>query len=117
MKDGLRLMVRSKVSDQNAKLKVGQIAAAMLEGSIPYLKGAIELTVLREELGIYANDPDFFVFVGLLAEIDQLPLGRNLQNWTDDNVVKYQQVISESEVWAKEFTLSQCKSLASRFKT
>ncbi|GAB1256253.1 hypothetical protein NBRC116494_07550 [Aurantivibrio plasticivorans] len=107
--------MQRQTSTDSAKRRAGEVASAMLQGSMPYLKGVIELVSLREALGIYENDPDFFAFTGVLAEINNLPLGSNPDNWTDENIAKHRDVISESEKWAKAFSSTQCRAIAERF--
>ena len=87
----------------------------MLDGSLNYFQGAEALLALRDELGIYANDPDFVVFVGVLSEVEYLRDEGGNFNWTlvDDPALKKQ--ISESLVWAKSISLESCKSLVRRY--
>ncbi len=97
------------------KTKIGDIAKAMIDGSLNYFQGAEAILALRDELGIYANDPDFVVFVGVLSEIEYLRGDAGEFNWEllDDPALKKQ--ISESLAWAKSISLENCKSLARRY--
>jgi hypothetical protein len=96
--------------------RVGQVARAMLDGSMNYLVGAIELEKLRHELGAYENDPDFIVFVAVKMDVQSLPdyeqLITSLQKYPEKNT---DENIRESVVWAKSISLEQCKSLAARY--
>ena len=95
--------------------RIGEVALGMLDGSVHYLKGSIELASLRHEIGAYENDPDFFVFVAILSEIDSLPLESPRQEWSVEEIARHEPEIMKSIEWAKEISLPQCKSLAERF--
>lgn len=98
------------------KQRIAQIAAAMIEGDMDYLEGALELLSLREEIGAYANDPDFIAFVAVASEVDSLPIGPSRKHWSKEALARHQTEIQESTEWAKEISLENCKSLARRFK-
>ena len=100
----------------NKKARIGEVALGMLDGSVHYLKGSIELESLRHEIGAYANDPDFIVFVAILSEIDSLPFESPRQEWSAEELARYEPEIKQSIDWAKEISLVQCESLAERFR-
>lgn len=99
----------------DVRKQVASLAQGMLNGDIHYLKGAIEIAELRDALGAYANDPDFVVFAAIMAEIDELPLGRDVSRWTESAMKRYQTEIDESLAWAKSISMTQCRSIAIRF--
>lgn len=102
--------------NQSAKKRIGEVASLMLDGRMNYLEGSLELLSLREDIGAYENDPDFFAFVAVAAEINSLPLAKTLSLWSDEEKERYQSEIASSINWAKEVSLSNCKSLALRYK-
>lgn len=91
------------------------MALGMLDGTIPYLEGAIELSSLRFELGVSEDDQDFLAFAAVASEVDHLPIGTPRQYWSKEALIRHEPEIQKSVVWAKEFSLSQCKSLSERF--
>lgn len=93
-----------------------KIASAMLDGSISYLEGAIELSVLRFEVGLPADDKDFLVFSGVSSETDHLPIGTARQHWSKEALARHEPEVQQSIAWAKEVSLSECKSIIERFK-
>lgn len=95
--------------------RIGEVASGMLDGSVHYLEGSIELASLRHEIGAYENDPDFIVFVAILSEIDSLPQGRSRNDWSAEALAQHERKIKKSIEWAKKVSLSQCRSLAERF--
>ena len=97
------------------QLRIGEVARGMLDGSVHYLEGSIELAELRHKIGAYENDPDFFAFVAILSEIDTLPIGLSPQEWSAEMLEQHKTEIQQSIEWAKEFSLTQCQSLADRF--
>ena len=101
----------------NAKrIRVGEVARGMLDGSIHYLEGAIELASLRHDVEAYENDPDFIAFVAVLSRIDRLPIDDSLQQWSEEYLLVHKQEIQKAIKWAKEFSLAQCQSLAERYR-
>lgn len=76
---------------QKQRNRAVAVARGMLDGSIHYLEGAVELSSLRFEIGLPENDSNFLAFTAVVSEIEQ------------------------SMNWAKEFSLSNCKSIIERF--
>ena len=107
--------MNNKEQVKKMQARIGEIATGMLDGSVHYLEGSIELASLRHEIGAYENDPDFIVFVAILSEIDSLPLGRSRTDWSAEALAPHEQEFKSSIEWAKEISLPQCKSLAERF--
>jgi hypothetical protein len=100
---------------QKKRDRVGVVAQGMLDGSMHYLEGSIELSSLMNEVDVPEDDEDFRAFVGVSSEIDHLPIGASRQHWSEEALARHESEIQESIEWAKEFSLSQCKSLAERF--
>lgn len=92
-----------------------EVACGMLVGSIPYLEGAIELSSLRFEVGVQDNDADFIAFTAVASEIDHLPIGSARQYWAAEALNRLEPEIQQFTQWAKEFSLSKCKSIVERF--
>ena len=97
--------------------RIGDIATGMLDGSIHYLQGALELAELRNEIGAYENDPDFIAFVGVSAKMNNSSIDTSGKNWIKNVSIEEQLEIQKSVEWAKEFSLSECQTLAQRYKT
>lgn len=97
------------------KSRIGSIARAMINGSINYFIGSEQLLSLRDEFGIYANDPDFVPFVGVLVEIDYLRENGAGFNWNLLEEPELQLKVAESLKWAKEISLASCESLSRRY--
>lgn len=100
---------------EKQRKRAAEIASGMLDGSIHYLEGAIELSALRYEVGLPEDDEDFLVFSGIASEIDHLPIGAPRQYWSQEALNRHEPEIQESIKWAKEFSLSECKSIVARF--
>jgi len=94
-----------------------EVARGMLDGSIHYLEGAIELSSLRFEVGLPDNDKDFLAFTGVSSEVDHLPIGTPRQYWSKEALERHEPEIQQSIRWAKEVSLSKCKSIIERFNT
>ncbi|WP_230707019.1 DUF2489 domain-containing protein [Marinobacter adhaerens] len=92
-----------------------EVASGMVDGSINYLEGAIELSSLRFEVGLPEDDKDFLAFTGVASEIDHLPIGAPRQYWSQEALERHEPEIQQSIRWAKEVSLSQCKSIVARF--
>lgn len=107
--------MKHEANANDTRLRIGEIARGMLDGSVHYLAGAIELASLRHDIGAYENDPDFIAFVAVLSRIDRMPIDTSLQYWfkgvRGDDELEIQKAIE----WAKEFSWSQCESLARRY--
>ncbi|PCJ15065.1 MAG: DUF2489 domain-containing protein [Gammaproteobacteria bacterium] len=95
--------------------RIGVVARGMLDGSVHYLIGAMELTALRHEVGAYANDVDFMPFIAILSEIESLPVDLAQSEGLKQAMLAHGTEIQESVNWAKEFSLVQCQSLADRY--
>ncbi len=60
------------------------IASGMLDGSIQYLEGAIQLSSLMFELEVAYDDNDFLAFSEVSSETHNLPLGSARQHWSSE---------------------------------
>jgi len=92
-----------------------EVASGMLDGSIHYLEGAIELSSLRFEVGLPEDDNDFLAFTGVASEVDHLPIGAPRQYWSQEALDRHEPEIQQSIKWAKEVSLAECKSIVARF--
>jgi hypothetical protein len=93
------------------------IASGMLDGSIQYLEGAIQLSSLMFELEIEYDDKDFLAFDAVSSETHNLPLGSARQHWASDALASKEIEIKKAIVWAKEISLAECKSIVERFSS
>ncbi|WP_160154165.1 DUF2489 domain-containing protein [Microbulbifer sp. ALW1] len=100
---------------EKQRKRAAEVASGMLDGSIHYLEGTIELSSLRFEVDLPEDDKDFLAFSGVASEIDHLPIGNPRQYWSKEALVRHEPEIQESIKWAKEFSLSECKSIVARF--
>lgn len=100
---------------EKKRARVHELALGMLDGSIHYLEGAIELSSLRFEVEVAEDDQDFLAFTAVASEIDHLPIAAPRQYWPTEALERHEPEIQESIKWAKEFSLPQCKSLWERF--
>ena len=100
---------------EKKRKRVSELASGMLDGSINYLEGAIELSSLRFEVDVQEGDQDFIAFVGIASETDNLPIGAPWQNWSKEALELHEPEIQEAIKWAKQFSLAECKSLLVRF--
>lgn len=107
-------MSHEEYIERNRK-RAAEVAGAMLDGSIHYLEGVIELSSLRFEVGLPEDDKDFLAFTGVASEIDHLPIGAPRQYWSKEALARQEPEIQESIRWAKEVSLSECKSIVARF--
>ena len=99
----------------NNRKQAASVAEGMLNGTINYLEGAIELSSLRFKVDIPEDDKDFLVFSGIASDIDHLPIGNQRQNWSNEALERHESELKEATNWAKEISLAQCKSLFERF--
>lgn len=95
--------------------RVGEVAKAMLYGSVDYLEGAIELSSLRFEVEAPEDDPDFIKFVAIASEVDHLPIGPVRQYWSSEALQRHEHEIQESIEWAKNLSLTHCMALSERY--
>lgn len=96
--------------------RAAEIARGMLDGSVHYLEGALELSSLRFEVDLPADDKDFLAFTGVASEIDHLPVGACRQYWSKGALERSEPEIQQSIQWAKEVSLSECESIVTRFR-
>lgn len=95
--------------------RVGEVATGMLDGSIDYLEGSVELSSLLFQAEVPENDPDFIIFVAIASEIDNLPVGKVRRHWSHEALQRHEPAIQEANEWAKGISLTQCRSLVERF--
>jgi hypothetical protein len=105
----------SDLDTRQSGRRVGQVARSMLNGSMHYLIGALELEQLRHEVGAYENDPDFIVFIAIKMDVSSLPNSEYLlANYSNLNGIDASD-LEASLIWAKSISSQQCKILAERY--
>jgi len=109
-------MKHKEYIEKNRK-RASEVALGMLNGSIQYLEGAIELDSLRFEIGLPENDKDFIAFTGIVSEIDHLPIGASRQYWSQEALERHEPEIQRSIEWAKEVSWTECQSIVTRFNS
>lgn len=100
---------------KSKRQRAATVASLMIDGSMSYLEGAIELASLRFEVDLVEDDKDFLAFTGVSSEIDHLPIGEYRKNWSIEALEWHELEIEKSTTWAKEVSLSECKSILKRF--
>jgi hypothetical protein len=100
---------------QKQRQKVSSIAVKMLEGSIDYLEGSIEICALKFELDLPNSDEDILAFVGISSETDHLPIGSVRALWSKEALLRLEPEIESTIRWAKEVSIANCKNLVVRF--
>ena len=109
-------MTHEEYIEKNRK-RAAEIAKGMLDDSNNYLEGSIELASLRYQVGVHDDDSDFLAFSLVSTETDHLPIGKSRQYWSKKSLERHEPDIKYSTQWAKEVSLSECKSILERFKT
>jgi len=100
---------------EKQRKRAASVARGMLDGSIHYLEGAIELSSLRLMVGLPEDDKDFMAFVLVSSETDHLPIGAPRLHWSQEALDRLEPEVQQSIKWAKEITLAECKSIMERF--
>lgn len=107
-------MSHEEYIEKNRK-RAAEVARGMIDGSKNYLEGAIELSALRFEVELPEDDKDFVAFSAVASEVDNLPIGAQRQHWSSEALDRHETEMQKSIMWAKEFSLSECKSIVERF--
>ncbi len=89
----------------------------MLDGTLHYLEGAIELSSLRFAVGVSEDDKDFMAFVVVDSETDHLPVGACRDNWSSAALARLEPEIQQAVEWAKGVSWAACQSIVARFGT
>ena len=99
-----------------ARRSLVAIAQAMLDGTLPFLEGTVQVLAFRSQLsGIADRDPDFDVFVVIQSETDHLPLEEQRSMWLPDALERLEPELKQSEEWAGSFAPQACRNLIERF--
>jgi len=101
---------------QEQRMRVVEVASSMIDGSLDYLTGAHELVSLRTRADIPEDDVDFLSFSGVRSETDHLPIGPHRSNWSKEALARHDPEIQEATRWARDVSLSHCKSILERFE-
>ncbi len=99
---------------EKQRKRVVAVAMGMLDGSLHYLEGAIELSSLRFDVDLPEDGNDFLIFAVIASEIDHLPIGKQRQYWSQEALERHEAKIQQSIDWAKDVSLSECKSIVAR---
>lgn len=64
--------------------RVAELAHQILSGKIDVLDGSCQMVSLCGEIEIDLDDEDWRAFILVDSETDQLPIGAEAQNWSDE---------------------------------
>lgn len=101
---------------EEKRQRAAEVARGMIDGSVHYLEGAIELSTLRFEVGLSEDDKDFLAFTVVSSEVDNLPIGAPRQYWSQEALDRHEPEVQKSIKWAKKVSFTECKSIVLRFK-
>lgn len=111
---GRTITNESYVAD--VRRRVVDISTRMLNGSLPFLDGALELASLHHDAAVDERDRDFLIFAGIASEVDDLPIGRARQFWITEALIAHQSKIDAATEWAERIGRAACVSLIDRFQ-
>ncbi len=101
---------------ESVRNRIGSIARKMIEESIDYLEGSVEIVRLFHEAELKDDDTDFLPFIYISSETDHLPLTEGVRNrWSSEALNKLEPEIQSTRQWAKEMSEKECKSIIERF--
>ena len=100
---------------EKVRKRAALVANGMLDGSIHYLEGAIELSSLSFDVCLHEDNQGFDVFQGISSETDHLPIGPARQYWSQEALDRHEPEIQKAIDWAKEISLSERLSISKRF--
>lgn len=82
------------------RVRAVEVASGMIDGTIDYLEGVIELSSLRHEVDLPSDDRGFLTFTGVASEIDHLPIGVQRQHWSEKALERHEPDIQRAIKWA-----------------
>ena len=95
--------------------RVAELARQILAGEIDVLDGACKVAALRHEVEVDDWDQDFMAFVVVSSETDDLPIGVEALNWSNEALVCKEPELKHAREWANETVRAACASLVARF--
>ena len=99
----------------SCRAKAAEIAAAVLDGSIPMLEGCHLLDELVAGVDVPSEDPDFRIFNLIQSETDSLPIGQVRDHWSLDALARIEPDIQTAIAWAKPIAFPALQSVVVRF--
>jgi hypothetical protein len=103
-------------NEAQARHTLVAVAAAMLDRTVSYFEGAVEVLRLKSAVGgIPDRDPDFDAFVVIESETDHLPLKAQQHLWNPEALAELAPEFTRTEDWADTFAPEACRSLIARF--
>jgi hypothetical protein len=99
----------------SCRAKAAEVAAAVLDGSIPILDACHLLDELAAGVDVPSDDHDFGIFSLIHSETDSLPIGRVRDHWAPDALARIEPDIQAAVVWANPIALPALQSVVARF--
>lgn len=95
--------------------RVAELARQILAGQIDILDGSCKIAALRWELEVPEWDDDLMAFVVVDSETDNLPIGDEARNWSDEALVRKEPELRHAREWALGVVRQPCENLVTRF--
>lgn len=103
---------------EDARRRAAALAQDVLDGNLPLLAAAPDITRLLHTGELSEDDKDLRAFVVIDSETDALPVTPQARAlWDADVLREKEKEIEKAELWAREFGLQACRNLVSRFAT
>lgn len=101
----------------SVRARIVALAIAMIDESVPFLDGAIEIAEMLHGAEIDTEDQDYVAFKLISCETDHLPIGRVKKYWSDEAIKKHEEEVNLTTDWAREFGVPACHSLIEKFSS
>jgi hypothetical protein len=92
-----------------------ELARQILVGEIDVLDGSCKIAALRWELEVADWDDDLMAFVLVSSDTDNLPIGDEAHNWSDEALARKGPEVRHAREWAIGVVRQPCENLVARF--
>ncbi|WP_172205384.1 DUF2489 domain-containing protein [Niveibacterium sp. COAC-50] len=102
-------------SQEHARRQLVSLCRAVLAEELSFFEAAIQITRLRQSVGVPEGDSDLMAFVAIASESDHLPPHHIQNRWSPEALKKFQPEFERIEAWAKPFATEACQNIVGRF--
>ncbi|MBA9069071.1 hypothetical protein FHR71_002821 [Methylobacterium sp. RAS18] len=98
---------------ERCRSEIASTAQGMLNGDCSYIEGSRRILQSLKGAGISDRQKPFLVFASIDSETDAIPVGKQLEHWSDTSIARFRPDWDAAEAWAQKHGEAACREAIS----
>ncbi|CAO4196394.1 hypothetical protein [Methylorubrum extorquens] len=98
---------------ERCRSEILSTAQRMLDGDCSYIEGSRTILQKLEGARIDSRQRPFVAFSAIDSETDEIPVGNQLEHWSDASIARFRLNWDAAEAWAQKYGEAACRETIS----